>query len=62
VQFWNGTGWQTVPGGAVRGNALALRSIIFPDLTTDRIRVHVLNAREHYSRVVEVEAFGCAGQ
>jgi hypothetical protein len=31
-------------------------------VTTDKIRVHVLNAREHFSRVVEVEAFGCSGQ
>ena len=58
VQTWNGSTWATVPGGAVRGNALALRALVFPELTTTKIRVLVLNARNNFSRVVEVEALG----
>jgi hypothetical protein len=60
VQYWNGIGWVTIQ--SVNGNDKALRVITFPDVTTDRIRVFVRNAREHYSRVIEVEAFGCAAQ
>ncbi|HEV3467766.1 MAG TPA: M36 family metallopeptidase [Pyrinomonadaceae bacterium] len=59
VQTWDGTSWVTVPGGAIRGNSLALRSVTFPAVTTTKLRVLVLNSRLNYSRVVEVEAFGC---
>ena len=52
----------TLPGDAIRGNALALRSLALDDVTTDRIRVLVHNARGHYSRIVEVEAIGCDAQ
>ncbi|HEV3469007.1 MAG TPA: discoidin domain-containing protein, partial [Pyrinomonadaceae bacterium] len=34
VQTWDGTSWVTVPGGAIRGNSLALRSVQFPAVTT----------------------------
>ena len=60
VQYWDGAAWVTVPGGAIRGNDLVMRTITFGQLTTQKIRVHVLNAREHFSRIVEVEAVGCA--
>ncbi|HEV3467767.1 MAG TPA: hypothetical protein VG148_00485 [Pyrinomonadaceae bacterium] len=59
IQAWDGSAWVTVPGGAVRGNSLALRSVQFPAVTTAKLRVLVLNSRLNYSRVVEVEAFGC---
>ena len=62
VQYWDGSQWLTVPGGAVRGNNLVLRSLTFPEVTTNKIRVMVLNAREHFSRIVEVEAIGCDAQ
>ena len=60
VEFWDGSGWRLVPGGQVRSNDLALRTLIFPEVTTDRVRVVVRAAREHFSRVVELEAIGCS--
>jgi len=62
VQAWNGTAWVTVPGGAIRGNDRVLRSVAFPETMTSKIRINVLNARANFSRIVEVEAFGCASQ
>jgi hypothetical protein len=62
VQYLNGATWTPVPGGTVTGNDKALRVFTFPDVTTTKIRVVVTNAREHHSRIVEVEAFGCNSQ
>jgi hypothetical protein len=62
VQYWNGSSWVTVPGGAIRGNDLVMRTVVFPEVTTDKIRVNVLGGRVSYSRIVEVEAFGCPAQ
>jgi extracellular elastinolytic metalloproteinase len=59
VQTWNGSAWVTVPGGTVTGNTKAITVITFPDITTDRIRVVITNSRNHYSRIIEVEAFSC---
>jgi extracellular elastinolytic metalloproteinase len=58
VQTWNGS-WVTVPSGTVTGNTMAIRVFNFPDIATDKIRVLVHNARNNYSRIVEVEAFSC---
>jgi hypothetical protein len=62
IQTWDGSSWVTVPGGAIRGNSLARRTVSFPAVTTTKLRVLVLNSRLNYSRVVEVEAFGIAAQ
>ena len=60
VQYWTGAAWVDVPGGAITGNTLAKRKIIFPTITTDRIRVVVNDSADHlYSRIVEIEAFSC---
>ena len=59
VQYWNGSAWVTVPGGSVTGNDKAMRVFSFADITTTKIRVVVNNARNNYSRIVEVEAFSC---
>jgi bacillolysin len=59
VQYWNGSAWVTVPGGAIRGNTKALTTITFADIATSMIRINVLNGRVYYSRIVEVEAIGC---
>ncbi len=58
VQVWSGTAWVTVPGGAIRGNNKVISTVTFPAVTTSKIRIHCLNGRVHYSRIVEVEAFG----
>jgi uncharacterized repeat protein (TIGR01451 family) len=60
VQYWDGAAWQTVPGGNVIGNDKAMRVFTFAKLTTTKIRVVINSARAHYSRITEVEAFGCA--
>jgi serine protease AprX len=62
VQTWNGSAWVTVTGGSVTGNVLAMRTFTFPVVTTTKIRVHVTNARNNWTRIVEAEAFGAAGQ
>ena len=58
VQYWNGSGWVTVPGGSVTGNNKVWRRFTFPAVTTDRIRVVVNGALAGYSRIVEIEAYG----
>jgi sirohydrochlorin ferrochelatase len=63
VQYWTGTAWADVPGGAVTGNNLVKRKFVFPifqGVFTDRIRVVVNDSADHYySRVVEIEAYEC---
>ncbi|HST22897.1 MAG TPA: discoidin domain-containing protein [Blastocatellia bacterium] len=56
VQYWNGSGWVTVPGGSVVGNTLVWRQFMFAPLTTSKIRV-VVNKANMSSRIAEVEAF-----
>ena len=57
VQSWNGTAWVTVPGGNITGNNLVWRTISFPAVTTDRIRVVVNASLANNSRIVEIEAY-----
>ena len=57
VQYWNGIGWVTIPGGAITGNNLVWRKIAFPAVTTDQIRVQVNASLGGYSRIVEIEAY-----
>jgi len=59
VEYWNGLAWVAVPGGNVTGNDKAMRTFAFPTITTTKIRVVVTNARNNWSRIVEVEATGC---
>jgi PKD repeat protein len=63
VQYWNPDGsgqWVTVPNGSVTGNDRVMRTFTFAAVTTTKIRVLVNNARNNFSRIVEVEAFGCS--
>ncbi|HEX8684968.1 MAG TPA: discoidin domain-containing protein, partial [Pyrinomonadaceae bacterium] len=62
VQYWDGSNWVTVPGGAVTGNDKVMRVFTFPPVTTSKIRVLVTNGRSYFSRITEVEALGCAAQ
>lgn len=57
VQYWTGSAWAQVPGGAVNGNDKVWRKVTFPALTTSKIRVQVNAASDVWSRVVEVEAY-----
>ncbi len=60
VQYWDGAQWVTIPGGSVTGNDRAMRIFAVPLITTTKLRVIVTNARNHYSRITELEAFGCS--
>ncbi|HEX7176967.1 MAG TPA: PKD domain-containing protein [Pyrinomonadaceae bacterium] len=61
VQAWDGTQFVTVPGGLITGNTKAMRVITLgAPVTTSAIRIKVNAGRIHFSRIVEVEAIGCA--
>ncbi|MDQ3805359.1 MAG: PKD domain-containing protein, partial [Acidobacteriota bacterium] len=62
VQYWDGDSWETVTGGNVTGNDKAMRVFAFAPVTTSKIRVVVNKSRESWSRITEVEAFGCDSQ
>ena len=59
VEYWNGSAWVVIPNGSVAGNDRALRRFTFTAITTTKIRVTITNARNNWSRLVEVEAWGC---
>ncbi len=60
VQYWNGTSWVAVPGGTVTNNNKVWRQFLFSPITTTRIRIHITQSLNGYSRVMEVEAWGVA--
>ena len=60
VQYWTGSTWATVPGGAITGNNLVWRTVSFPALTTTAVRVTVNGAATNLSFVTEVEAWTAA--
>jgi hypothetical protein len=62
VQYWTGSAWAAVPGGAVTGNNLVWRKVTFPEVTTTKVRVLISNAVGGRSRLVEVEAVGPVAQ
>lgn len=59
VQYWNGSNWVTVPGGAVTtNNNKVWRQFVFSPVTTDKIRIQINAAKIDSSVMVELEAFG----
>ena len=52
-----GAGWVTVPNGSIAANNLVWRTITFPAVTTDRIRVQITATPDGYSRLAEIEAY-----
>ncbi len=60
VQYWTGSTWATVPGGAVIGNDKVLRRFTFPAVTTDRVRVLIRKApvTGDIPMIMEIEAYG----
>jgi pimeloyl-ACP methyl ester carboxylesterase len=58
VQYWNGVDWVTVPNGNVVNNNKVITKLVFPGITTTKIRVVVNNAQSSYSRIVELQAWG----
>ena len=61
VQYWNGSAWTTVTGGAVSGNDKAWKKLIFAAITTTKIRVLTNASVDGYSRITEVEAWTGGG-
>ena len=41
VQYWTGSAWATVPGGAISGNSLVWKKLTFTSITTTKIRLLV---------------------
>src|SRR5262249_18730548 len=60
VQYWTGTGWADVPGGAITNNNLVWRQVGFVPITTSKVRVLVAGGLANFSRVMELEAWGIA--
>jgi hypothetical protein len=58
VEYWNGSGWVTVPGGNVTGNDKVWRKFTFPAVTTTAIHVVVRRGANGFSRFAEIEAYG----
>ena len=54
-----GESWVMIPNGSVVGNECALRRFTFAAINTTKIRVNITNSRNNWSRLVEVEAWGC---
>jgi NedA-like, galactose-binding domain/F5/8 type C domain len=58
VQYWTGSAWAPVPGGAVTNNNLVWRRLTFTALATSKIRVLVTETADGlWSRITEVEAY-----
>lgn len=57
VQYWNGSAWTTVTGGAVTGNNLVWKKFTFSNITTSKIRVVVNASADSVARIAEVEAW-----
>jgi hypothetical protein len=57
IQYWNGSGWITVPNGAITGNDRVWRKVTFSPINTNRIRVLISSTRDQWSRVTEIEAW-----
>jgi hypothetical protein len=58
VQYWDGGTWVTVPGGAVRGNNKVWRTVTFPAVTTDRVRIVIQATSDGWVRLAELEVYG----
>jgi RHS repeat-associated protein len=58
VQYWNGSAWLTVSGGAITGSNKVWKKISFSAVTTTKIRVLSNASIDGYSRIQELEAWG----
>ena len=55
VQVLEGSDWRTV--ASVRGNTSVQRNVAFEPVTTSAVRLNVIRTADHWSRVVEFEAY-----
>jgi hypothetical protein len=58
VQYWDGSQWLAVPGGAVTGNDRVWRKFSFAAVTTTKVRVLVHRTVDTFTRIWELEAWG----
>jgi hypothetical protein len=56
VQYWTGSAWADVPGGAVANNNLVWRQFTFTPISTSKIRV-LVNRVGQYTRIPDIEAW-----
>jgi hypothetical protein len=56
-QYWNGSAWTTVQNGNITNNNKVITKVVFPAVTTTKVRVVVNSAQASYSRIVELEAW-----
>ncbi|MGH9967074.1 MAG: PQQ-dependent sugar dehydrogenase [Pyrinomonadaceae bacterium] len=61
VQYWTGSAWVNVPGGAISGNNLVWRKLTFADIITTKVRIQINNSLAGYSRITEIEAYTPSG-
>ena len=65
VQYWTGSAWADVPGGAIVNNNLVWRQVTFAPLATSRIRIWVTQAAAgplgSWSCITDVEAWTASG-
>lgn len=58
VQYWTGSAWATVPGGAITGNTMVWVDLTFASVTTDKIRVLIHSTQDGTtSQVAEIRAW-----
>ena len=57
VEYWTGSQWALVPGGAVAGNTQVWRQLLFAPVTTTAIRITVTGTVDLWTRLTEVEAY-----
>ena len=60
VEYWTGTQWALVPGGAIVGNSQVWRQLLFTPVTTTAIRITVTRTPDPWTRLTEVEAYTTA--
>ena len=57
VEYWTGSQWALVPGGAIVGNTQVWRQLLFAPVTTTAIRITVTGTVDLWTRLTEVEAY-----
>lgn len=62
VQYWESSRWPArwITIASVTNNDKVWRKFTFPPLTTMKIRVVITASRDHWTRIVEIEAWGNA--
>ena len=57
LEYWTGSGWAAIPGGAVTGNRLVWKQVVFAPVTTTAVRIYITGSMDGWSRLAEVEVY-----